>query len=140
MKIPLSRYSKEFYYQWKNDPDGFDHNIVIDYFFDKAVRSDKLIGGIKRFIVDHLLLGSHIKKEKEELFWVNNTKIEECKNLGKKDEKFIEQFKRLPFNLEQGPLYRFSFIPEGDRAKRLLILLHNILITDTTPIVVSASC
>ena len=110
-EILLSPYAKTFFVEWKLNPNRSDYNIAFEQKFDSAIDVKRMEKAITRFVSDYIILNSHIKEKKGELFWVKNRKI--CRMEFLVDDYLIDPLmlnKKSLFNLEVGPLYKFILI------------------------------
>ncbi|AZL16326.1 non-ribosomal peptide synthetase [Rickettsiales endosymbiont of Stachyamoeba lipophora] len=132
-KIPLSPYSQSFYIEGKLNPCRNDYNIVFDQTLSGDLNVSKLCRIIRRFISSYLVFNSHIKNEDSELFWVQNNNINELDFFHDPiTTEHIAQYIKQPFNLEEGPLYRFGLVKLNNNEYRLIIILHHLLIEGLT--------
>jgi hypothetical protein len=131
-QIRLTPFSKAFYYDWKLNPFSTDYHIVIAQKITGSIKLDKLRLAFNRFIKQHLLFNSHIIEDNGELLWSAN-KISGGVDLYKiNNEELNEKIKTYtsqPFNLNKGPLYRFSVFEISENEAILVIVLHHIIMS-----------
>lgn len=127
-KIPLSPYSKIFYYEWLIHPKSSRHNMCLTQILHGTLDIEYAKATFKRYVADHVLMNSHIKNSEECFNWVINDLIYEVdysENFNYHDTlKYINE----SFDLEKGPLYRFKIIKIDERQHILVIVFHHILV------------
>ncbi|MBS0272503.1 MAG: amino acid adenylation domain-containing protein, partial [Proteobacteria bacterium] len=127
--IILSPYSKLFYVEWKLDQERYDYNIVFDQQFEGKIDRQRLNNAIKRLISEYIILNSHVEEKKENLYWKPNNKIHDLEYFkGKLTDKKNFSYISKPFDLENGPLYRFALIELEKDKFRFIVVFHHIII------------
>ncbi|MHB9147483.1 MAG: condensation domain-containing protein, partial [Candidatus Amoebophilus sp.] len=125
----LAPYSKIHYYKWKLEHHRSDYYLVIDQELSGNLDIPRLAQAAQRFIIDHVLFNSHVAEQEGNLYWVENPKVAELAHFEElTDNSAIITHIQQPFNLAQGPLYRFSLIKKGDNLYRFIVVLHRILL------------
>jgi hypothetical protein len=125
----LSPYGKIFYRGWETDPGRSDYNIIYDQDLLGELDITKLAQATTRFIAEHVILHSHIETQGGELRWVQNTQVADLEYFAN-DLSDKESFAYLqkPFDLTQGPLYRFALIKRSYNTYRFIIILHHLVV------------
>jgi NRPS condensation-like uncharacterized protein len=126
INLKLSPYHKIFYNEWKLDPVSSKYNIVFDQTLDFNLDIEKFKRALHSFISDHLLLNSHIEEYDEQLYWKLNSNVS-IDYFNKFDNNIISKYVIEPFNLKDGPLYRFALFHSNNNF-RFISVLHHILI------------
>jgi len=125
-RIALSPYSKVFWMEYQLDPLRTDYHMLFDHELTGDLDIDRLDHSLQCFIQDHLLINSHIVSISGDLFWESNKCVFPMCFFDTLDE--IEGFIQQPFNLEQGPLYRYGLMKISDSSYRLVIVFHHAVI------------
>lgn len=129
----LSPYNKIFYIEWKLNPNRSDYNIVFDQELNGQLDIPRLANAIRRFISEYIVLNSHVGDRNGELYWVSNAEIYELEYIKEQlTNEVILSYIQKPFNLKQGPLYRFRLIKTCHNKYRLIIVLHHLIIDGNT--------
>ena len=129
----LSPYNKIFYIEWKLNPNRSDYNIVFDQDLNGQLDIPRLANAIRRFISEYIVLNSHVGDRNGELYWVSNAEIYELEYIEEQlTNEVILSYIQKPFNLHQGPLYRFRLIKTCNNKYRLIIILHHLIIDGNT--------
>jgi amino acid adenylation domain-containing protein len=125
----LTPYSKIHYDKWKLEPHRSDCHLVIDQELAGNLDIPRLAQAAQRFIIDHVLFNSHVAEQEGNLYWVENPKVDELAHFEElTDNSAIITHIEQPFNLEEGPLYRFMLIKKEDNLYRFIVVLHRILL------------
>jgi len=128
-RIPLSPYSKIFYYEWLLAPESISYNIVIDQLLHGELDISRLKKALYNYVNDFVILNSHIQIYDNEPYWVPNNKIyklDYSKNL--EDDLQLSKYVKQNFDLHNGPLYRFKLIRYGHNIHRIILVLHHIIV------------
>ena len=124
----LAPYSKIHYYKWKLKPHNSDSHLVIDQELAGNLDIPRLAQAVQRFIIDHVLFNSHVAEQEGSLYWIENPKVAELAYFEELTDSAIITHIQQPYNLAEGPLYRFSLIKKGDNLYRFIVVLHRILL------------
>src|SRR5258708_7594723 len=128
-KIKLSPYHKIFYNEWQINPSNRGYNIVFDQILSNNLKIPLLQKALYRFISDYVLLNSHVKEIDNVLYWVKNHIIKQLEYFGTKyNYEDIKNYTLHPFDLLNGPLYRFAVFKIENNKYRFIIVLHHVLI------------
>jgi amino acid adenylation domain-containing protein len=132
-KIISSPYTKIFYNEWRLSPYTSDYNIVFHQDLEGDIDTHKLENALNRFVKENVLVNSHLISEDEELFWVENNQVTPLKffNLSLSHSELTLLIEE-PFNLLEGPLYRFYLIKTKINQYKLIIVLHHLIIDGST--------
>ena len=129
----LSPYHKIFYMEWKIDPSRSDYNIVFDQTLNGPINVPRLAKAVRHLISEHVVFNSHVEEKGGTLYWKINNKIYELKYIENQlPNDVIWLYIKEPFNLSQGPLYRFYLIKNCHNNHRLIIILHHLIIDGNT--------
>ena len=127
-KVLASPYIFTFYNEWKLKPCRNDYNIVFDQTFNEEIDIDRLKNAINRFINSFFIFNSHLEYNGDNLYWIKNSLVNELIYFPEPlTSKQLAEFISAPFNLEEGPLYRFGLFKIGNRL-RFISVLHHVLI------------
>lgn len=128
-KALLSPYQKTFYFDWNLDPARTDYTMIQNQEINGKVDLIKLKNAFHRIVSENFILNSHIEIIKDDYYWVKNENIFdlEITYTDKIEEKTLE-FAKKPFDLLNGPIYRFLIIHESENKSRLLMAIHHIAI------------
>jgi amino acid adenylation domain-containing protein len=125
----LAPYSRIHYDKWKLEPHRSDYHLVIDQELAGNLDIPRLAQAAQRFIIDHVLFNSHVAEQEGNLYWVENPKVGEIAHFEElTDNSAIITHIEQPFNLAEGPLYRFMLIKKEDNLYRFIVVLHRILL------------
>jgi len=128
-KIKLSPYAKIFYTEWMLDSNSARYNVSIDQTLYGKLDIKKLRNALKRYVVDHVVLNSHIQEFDEEPHWVKNDNIEELESSEHPANTFeLLEYIRRSFNLHSGPLYRFKLFRIKDDVYRFIVVMHHVIV------------
>lgn len=128
-QIRLTPYAKVFYDEWLLDPHNAQYNILsADHLLFGTLDLEKLKKALKRYVVDHLLLNSHIKSVNGQPYWVKNNRV----NVLDYSEEPIAQSALLAyvnrsFDLHNEPLYRLKLVRIKENVHRFIIVFHHLL-------------
>ncbi len=125
-RIPLSPYSKVFWVEHQLDPLRIDYHMLFDHELVGNVDIEQLDHALQRYFQDHVLLNSHIVSLSGDLFWELNEHVFPMSFFDTLDQ--LENFIQQPFDLEQGPLYRYGLMKTVEESYRLVIVLHHVVI------------
>lgn len=118
-----------FYDEWKLDNKRTDYNIVFDQSLEGELDITRLKNAINRFVSDYIVLDSHIRNKDGNLYWIQNYKKYELEYFNEPQaEMNILGYIQKPFDLENGPLYRFCLIKTNASQYRIIIVLYHIII------------
>lgn len=127
--LALSPYHEIFYNEWKLSPDSIKYNLVFDQTVSSNLDIKRFKNALYRLISDYVILDSHVLLENQALYWVKNTAIKIPDFFSNTtDANLALEYAVTPFNLEQGPLYRFGVFLNNDNTYRLVLVFHHILI------------
>ena len=128
-KIKLSPYAKIFYTEWQLNPDSSVYNIVVDQVLYGILEVERLRKALRRYVLENVLLNSHIREIGSEPCWVRNDNIYELEYVDSAISKSeLLTFVRERFDLYSGPLYRFKLIQLDEGIYRFIVVLHHILL------------
>lgn len=132
-KLISSPYSKIFYNEWSLNPHTSDYNIVFHQDLRGDIDISNLENALSRFVKENVLVNSHLISEDEELFWVENKQVTPLKffNSPLPPSEIISLIEE-PFNLLEGPLYRFYLIKTKLKQYKIIIVLHHLIIDGST--------
>ncbi len=127
-KIKLSPYHKIFYNEWQLNQLSSKYNIVFDQTISNTLDILRLRNALERLIADHFILNSHITIIDGEPHWITNSTI---RNLdvfnGVATYEQIYAYVSQPFNMIEGPLYRFAIFNQADGNYRFVLVWHHLL-------------
>lgn len=128
-EIKLTPYAKIFYNEWLLNPDSYNYHIVIDQILHGDLDIPKLKNALSRYVSEHVILNSHIKKNSEIPCWVPNLETKELEYI----DNFIDtvelfNYVTKGFDVHTGPLYRFRLLKIKDQVYRFVIVLHHLVI------------
>lgn len=130
-KIKLSPYAKIFYTEWLLDSNSCRYNLTIDQTFYGDLDVYRLRIALKRYVLEHVLLNSHIQNDNGELYWVKNDYVCELEysiNFSPTDKISLLQYVMQRFDLYDGPLYRFKLLRISNNVYRLILVFHHLLV------------
>ncbi len=129
-KIKLSPFQKIFFNEWQIDPQRSDYNIVSDQFLYGTLCPDKLNVAIQKFASAYVLFNSRIEFVDNEPAWVKASHTAHLDFFETPiSDKAIYDYVSEPFNLLQGPLYRFLLIQYTENKYRFVVVFHHILVS-----------
>ena len=126
--IKLSAYAKIFYTEWLLSPDSVRYNMVFDQTFYGDLDVVRLTNALRRYVCEHVLLNSHVRKINDELHWVKNTCVDDLVFSAPEDVDTLSEYTSKSFDLHSGPLYRFKLIKIDSGIFRFVAVFHHILI------------
>ena len=131
MAIIASPYTRLFWNEYLLDPTRHDYNIVFDQTITGPLDIERLSRALTQLVSDHLLINSHLIEINEHLYWQTNESIEPLQVF--EDTQSENDFVKQPFQLDEGPLYRFGLFKHPNQANTydLIIVLHHALIDGT---------
>lgn len=127
-EYPLSDVQLGIYYESMKNPDEILYNIPFCY---KVSGADpgKLIEAMKKAVMAHPILSTHVENRKDNLVQVRNEAEEVtviydeiCEN---ETKQYFASFVR-PFHLHKGPLYRLAVV-KTEESVYMLIDIHHII-------------
>ncbi len=128
-KIKLSPYANIFCTEWQLNPDSSVYNIVMDQMLYGVLDLERLREALKKYVLEQVLLNSHIQEIGGEPHWVRNDSIYELEYVdGPVSKSELLAFVRKKFELYSGPLYRFKLIRIDEGIHRFIVVLHHILL------------
>lgn len=128
-RIPLSPYAAVFYNEWLINPHSYRYNMLCaDHLLTGTLDPHRLTHALKHYVADHLLLNSHVQLFQTIPHWVKNDSVCAMSYREKPaSEQTLFDFVARPFNLHQGPLYRFLLVKLPDHQHRFMVVLHHLL-------------
>lgn len=128
-KIKLTPYAKTFHTEWLLKPDSYQYNMLsADQILYGQLDVARLREALKRYVAEHVLLNSHIQAINGELYWVKNSAIDELECVDNPtSEAELLAYVQKPFDLYNGPLYRFKLVRLSNGAHRFIIVLHHLV-------------
>lgn len=128
-KIKLSPYTKLFYIEWLLNPNSSRYNVVYDQILHGKIDPERLRRCLIRYVLDHVLLSSHIIDINGEPYWQQNSEVLELEYeaSAKGADSDLIGYVSKPFDLNSGPLYRFKLIRIDDQTFRFIVVLHHII-------------
>ena len=132
-KILATPYSKIFFHEWKLNPYTSDYNIVFHQDLEGEVDVRNLQNALSRFVKENVLINSHLLFVHDKLFWVKNKELPVLVffDSSLSSSEIIDLIEK-PFNLLEGPLYRFYLIKTKLNHYKLVIVLHHLIIDGST--------
>ena len=129
-KIKLPPFAKIFYHEWLLHPKSPRYNLVVDQTLYGQLDVYRLRSALKRYVAEHLLLNSHVTNHHDEPYWVKNNVTHELKYSENSpiDKNELLSYVKDPFDLYQGPLYRFQLFRLSKNIYRLIIVYHHLVI------------
>ena len=127
-EYPLTQTQLGIYYETMQHPESTLYNIPFCLKFN-GIDSARLSGAIENAVKAHSYLNTCIKTSKDGFVQVRNDDLEIIITVKDRIDCDIEQYFRdfvRPFNLHQGPLYRFEIVNLSD-ALYLLMDFHHII-------------
>jgi len=106
--------------------------IIIDQIIEGHLDFEKIKNSLLNLVTSHLLINSHIVKKGQELYWKENKSIEELEIHNGEIENKKNRFISEPFNLKDGPLYRFGLFIESESRFNLILIFHSIIVNYDT--------
>jgi surfactin family lipopeptide synthetase A len=126
--VKLTPYHKIFYNDWLISPDCKNYNIVFDQTLSPSLNVSKLDFALRKFISDNFIYNCHVIEINNEPYWDQNEKIISLELFDVElSYQQIHEYVSKPFNLQNGPLYRFAIICNSDGNYRFIIVLHHII-------------
>ena len=125
-KIKASPYTSLFFIEYQLSTTRNDYHIVFDQVIKGELDTTKLQKGLTRFIQEHIIFNSHLIEKEDGLYWEKNQKIYplEIFNTTENQASFIKK----PFDLTQGPLYRFGLFKVNELKYEIILVLHHAII------------
>ncbi|WP_186648487.1 non-ribosomal peptide synthetase [Fluviispira vulneris] len=128
-KFKLTPYQKTFYIEWKLNPNRSDYHMINDHNLIGNISIDRLNNALKKMVNELLIFNSHIEEIENEYFWIKNEKTIELiyfDNSYNIDE--IKNFIEKPFNLENGPLFRYGLFKINSSTHRFIFVIHHAIV------------
>lgn len=128
-QIKLSPYAKTFYNEWLLEPEGYRYNMLVaDQTLYGKLDVEKLNRALQRYILDNVLLNSHVLEVHGEPHWVKNNEISALEYVDQPVEQAeLLEYVRRSFDIYTGPLYRFKLLHLGEGVHRFIIVLHHLV-------------
>ncbi|MEI8054739.1 MAG: amino acid adenylation domain-containing protein [bacterium] len=132
-KIKLSPYAKIFYTEWLLAPASSRYNLSIDQTLYGDLDVERLRTALKRYVVEHVLLNSHIQDVNGKYYWVKNDSVIELEySENPVNTSELLSYVASSFDLHNGPLYRFKLLRTGNDVYRLILVFHHLVIDGST--------
>ncbi|MNH77752.1 Linear gramicidin synthase subunit D [compost metagenome] len=129
-RITLTPYQTIFYYEWLQDPDRSDYNIVIDNTIVGEIDKKKYNDSFEQMLNEHFITRHNIDDGLEGAFWVPREPVFNLvtyHDTPLTDEE-IYALVSAPFDLRNGPLVRIHLISLGAERYRTLFIFHHIVV------------
>jgi surfactin family lipopeptide synthetase A len=128
-QVKLSPYAKTFYNEWLLEPDGCRYNMLVaDQTFYGQLDVERLGRALHRYVLDYVLLNSHVQEIEGEPYWVKNNEISALEYVDQPlGQAELLEYVRRSFDIYTGPLYRFKLLYLGEGVHRLIIVLHHLV-------------
>ncbi|MFV8928023.1 condensation domain-containing protein [Serratia fonticola] len=129
-KITLTPYQTIFYYEWLQDPDRSDYNMVIDNTIVGEIDKKKYNDSFEQLLNEHFITRHNIDDGPDGAFWVPREPVFNLvtyHDTPLTDEE-IYALVSAPFDLRNGPLVRIHLISLGAERYRTLFIFHHIVV------------
>jgi amino acid adenylation domain-containing protein/thioester reductase-like protein len=127
--IKLSPYGETFYYEWLLDSASSRYNVPIVQILHGNLDVLRLQNALRKYVIEHALLNSHIDEISGEPHWVRNEQIKELEYLDQPiDDAEILGYITREFDLRNDPLYRFKLIRVKEDVYYFIAVFHHLVI------------
>ncbi|WP_440993268.1 condensation domain-containing protein [Cysteiniphilum litorale] len=123
-----SPYTRFFWYEYQLDRHRCDYNIVFRNHIQGALDVERLSVGLSRFLKDYDLFNRRLTHNSSGLVWAQAGDKQSREALLEVDSGKVNDFIRMPFNLERGCLCRFGLVRLGDAEYQFIIVAHHALL------------
>ncbi|BBH53188.1 non-ribosomal peptide synthetase [Fluviispira sanaruensis] len=127
--LKVSPFQKTFYFEWKLNPNNSDYHMVIDQIIDGELDINRLNRSLKKMISEQYIFNSHIEEIDNEYYWILNKSLKDLKIYKKTyNPDSIKKVIAEPFDLEIGPLFRYSIFKLSENKHRFIFVMHHAII------------
>jgi amino acid adenylation domain-containing protein/non-ribosomal peptide synthase protein (TIGR01720 family) len=129
-KISLTPYQLIFYYEWLQNPQRSDYNIVIDNDISGEIDLDRFNDSFKKIANEHFILRHNVSNQAEGIYWRPREPADEIVvyHPKKLSDQQIYELISAPFDLERDRFMRVHLIKLEEKSYRMIFIFPHIVV------------